>query len=51
MILEVILSIIASIELLILIQFIRDNKSKNYLIRMLRETNNQLSKELEKRKG
>jgi len=51
MILEIILSIMALIELIIIIQFIRDNKSQNYLINNLRKTNKQLFEELIKYKG
>jgi hypothetical protein len=50
--LELVISIILNVILLvILILALRDGKSKNYLIKSLRETNNQLSVELEKRKG
>ncbi|OPX60974.1 MAG: hypothetical protein A4E25_00089 [Methanobacterium sp. PtaB.Bin024] len=49
--LEFILSIGLIIELIIIIQFIRDNKSQNYLIKSLRKTNNQLFGGLIKYKG
>ncbi len=49
--LEFILSIGLLTELVIIILFIRNTKSQNYLIKSLRETNKQLFEELTKRKG
>jgi hypothetical protein len=49
--LEFILSIGLIIELIIIILFIRNTKSQNYIIKSLRETNKQLFGELIKYKG
>jgi hypothetical protein len=49
--LEFILSIGLLTELVIIILFIRNTKSQNYLIKSLRETNKQLFEELMKLRG